>query len=53
MPKSREKDFLRNTIILHFLFQNYEVGGGDHEIDNFLSPYSTDATYQIWYRLAQ
>ena len=28
------------------------VGGG-HEIYNFLSPYPTDATYQIWSRLAQ
>ena len=26
---------------------------GVHEIYNFLSPYPTDATYQIWLRLAQ
>ena len=26
---------------------------GRHEIYNFLSPYPTDATYQIWLRLAQ
>ena len=28
-------------------------GGGGHEIYNFLSPYPTDGTYQIWLRLAQ
>ena len=46
---------LRNTCtsILHFLPQNYLLGGGGHEIYNFLSPYHTDATYQIWLRLAQ
>ena len=38
MPGSREEDFLRNTSILHFLPQNYLP----------LSPYPTDATYQIW-----
>ena len=27
--------------------------GGGHEIYNFLFPYPTDATYQIWLRLAQ
>ena len=27
--------------------------GGGHEIYNFLSPYPTYATYQIWLRLAQ
>ena len=26
---------------------------GDHEIYNFLFPFHTDATYQIWLRLAQ
>ena len=46
--------FLRNTSILHFLPQNYlPLGVGGHEIYNFLSPYPTDATYQIWLRLAQ
>ena len=25
-------------------------GGGGHEIYNFLSPYPTEATYQIWLR---
>ena len=50
MPGGRDEDFLRNTAILHFLPQNYLplwVGGG-HEIYNFLSPYHTDATHQIW-----
>ena len=28
-------------------------GWGGHEIYNFLSPYPTDATNQIWLRLAQ
>ena len=54
MPGSREEDFLRNTSILHFLPQKLPplwVGG--HEIYNFLSPYPTDATYQIWLGLAQ
>ena len=55
MPGSREEDFLRNTAILHFLPQNYlpfGLGGG-HEIYNFMSPYPTDASHQIWLRLAQ
>ena len=26
---------------------------GGHKINNFLSPYPLDATYQIWLRLAQ
>ena len=52
MPGSRE-DFLRNTSILHFLPQNYLPLGGGHEIYNFLSPYHTDATYEIWLGLAQ
>ena len=52
MPLSREEDFLRNTSILHFLPKNYlALGVGVHEIYNFLSPYSTDATYQIWLSL--
>ena len=29
------------------------LDGGGHEIYNFLSPYPTDDTYQIWLRLAQ
>ena len=54
MPLSREQDFLRNISILHFLPQYYlPLGGGGHEIYNFLFPYPTDATYQIWLRLAQ
>ena len=55
MPLSRERDFLRNTSILHFSpkITSPWGGGGGHEINNFLSPYPTDATYQIWLRLAQ
>ena len=40
----------KKYINLHFLPSNYlplEWGGG-HEIYNFLSPYPTDVTYQIW-----
>ena len=29
------------------------LGVGGHKINNFLSPYHIDATYQIWLRLAQ
>ena len=48
MPGSREEDFLRNTCTSIFP-QNYlPLGVGGHEIYNFLSPYSTDATHQIW-----
>ena len=28
------------------------LGAGGHEIHNFLSPYPTDATHQIWFRFA-
>ena len=49
MPLSREEDFLRNISILHFLPQKLPpLGVGGHEINNFLSPYPTDTTYQIW-----
>ena len=35
---------LRNTLIFHFLSQNYlPLGVGGHEIYKFLSPYTTDA----------
>ena len=50
MAMIREEDFKRKTSILHFLPQIYRPFGG-HEIYNFLSPYPTDATYQIWLRL--
>ena len=53
MPGSREEDFLRNISILHFLPKITSPWGGGHEIYNFLSPYPTDATYQIWLGLAQ
>ena len=53
MPKSREEDVLRNTSVSHFLPQNYLPlrWGGGHGINNFLSSYPTNATYQIWLRL--
>ena len=50
---SREEDFLRNTSILHFLPQNYLPFGWGKGGGHVLSPYPTDATYQIWLRLAQ
>ena len=50
-PGVEKKIFLRNASILNFLHQNYLPFG--HEIYNFLSPYPTDATYQIWLGLAQ
>ena len=54
MPLSREEDLQRNLSILHFLTKIYlPLGLGGHEIYNFYSPYPTDATYQIWLRLAQ
>ena len=46
----------RNTSILHFFPKippPPPFGGGCHEIYNFLSPYPTDATCQIWLRLAK
>ena len=47
------QDFLRNTSNIHFLPQNYlPLEVRDHEIYNFLSPYTTDNTYQIWLKLA-
>ena len=54
MLQSREEDFFLNTLILQFLPQNYlPLGVEGHEIYNFLSPYPTDASYQIWLGLAQ
>ena len=46
-----EKIFFNFT---HFTPKLPPLGVGEgHEIYNFLSPYPTDATYQIWSRLAQ
>ena len=53
MPGSREEEFLGNTVSLHFYPNITSPLGGGHEIYNFLSPYPTDATYQIWLGLAQ
>ena len=50
MPLGRKK-ILRNTSILHLLPENYLPLGGGHDIYNFLSPYSTDATNQTKLRL--
>ena len=50
----REKVLKRNTSILHFFTQSYPYlgqGEGGHEINNFLPPYLTDSTYQIWLTL--
>ena len=44
-----EKKNFRFTLFTP-IFSPFGVGG--HKIYNFLSPYPTDATYQIWYRLA-
>ena len=44
-----DKIFKRNTLILHSLPKKLPpLGVGVHKIYNFLSPYPTDATYQIW-----
>ena len=48
MPPNREDFFLKyiNLTLLTPKFPLLWVEG--HEIYNFLSPYPTDATYQIW-----
>ena len=54
MHRSREEVFSRNTSILNFLPPKLPpLGSGGHKIYNFLSPYLTDATFQIWLRLAR
>ena len=63
MSLSREEDFLKNKKYINFtlfipklLFLKKLItflGGGGYEIYNFLSLFPTDATYQIWLRLAQ
>ena len=49
-----EKRFLKKYINFTLFTSKLppRKGGGGHEINNFLSPYPTDATYQIWLRLA-
>ena len=42
-----------DTSVLHVKPQNTCSWDGGHENCNFLSPYYTDATYQIWLRLVQ
>ena len=49
MP-AREEDFKRNASFNFTLFtpkNHFPYGWGD-EIYNLLSPFPTDATYQIW-----
>ena len=54
MPGSREEDFFKKYMnFTLFTPKLPPLGGWGHEIYNFLSPYPTDATYQIWLRLAQ
>ena len=53
MSLSKKRIFLRNTSILHLSPKLPHLGVGGHEIYNFLSPYPTDATFQIWLILAQ
>ena len=55
MHQSREEGISENNSILHILTLNYVPWGvGVMIYDNFfLSPYPTDATYQIWLKLAQ
>ena len=48
-----KKIFYENTAILHFYPKITSPFVGGNEINNFLSPYPTDATYKIWLRLAQ
>ena len=49
MSDSGDEDFKRNKYILHILLQNYAPlgdGGWGVLIHNFLSPYTTNASYQ-------
>ena len=55
-----DPSLVTNTIDLVYSDQFYtfypklpSLGVGGHKINNFLSPYPIDATYQIWLRLAQ
>ena len=49
MPRSKEEDF--NFTLVTPKLPPFGMGG--NEIYNFLSPYPTDATHQIWLRLVQ
>ena len=53
MPGSREEGFyeIQQFYTFYPKFTPFWLGG--HEIYNSLSPYPTDATHQIWLRLAQ
>ena len=50
---SREKIFREIHEFYSFYPRIFSPRGDGHEINNFLSPYPTDATYQIYQRLAQ
>ena len=46
-----EKKILKEIHQFYTLYPKITpLGVGGHEIYNFLSPYPTDATYQIWLR---
>ena len=53
MPRSRKKTFKDIHKFNTFYPQIISPWSEGHEIYNFLSPYTTDATYQIWFRMAQ
>ena len=52
-PELRRRFFKKYINFTLFTPKLPPLGVGGHEIYNFLSPYPTDATYQIWLRLAQ
>ena len=55
MPGSREEGFFLKKYINFTLFAPKlpPFGRGGHEIQNSLSSYPTEATYQIWLRLVK
>ena len=58
MPGSIEKKIFKglNAFLLYYLYGHalaIEPLPRGHEIYNFVSPYPTDATYQIYLRLTQ
>ena len=54
MPGSREEDYFKKYInFTLFTPKLPPFGVMGQEIYNLLSPYPTDATYQIWLKLTQ
>ena len=54
MPLKREEDFLKKYIYLPITPKLFPLGVEEAmTFYIFLSPYPTDATFQIWSRLAQ